>query len=61
MAYFHHIVAAYDIKSEPKKYFPYGYIMVTSKKPQNSRQIEAFSIIGQMLTRKQYFEMATLP
>lgn len=26
-AYFHHIVAAYDIKSEPKKYFPYGYII----------------------------------
>ncbi len=25
--YFHHIVAAYDIKSEPKKYFPYGYII----------------------------------
>ena len=36
-------------------------IMVTSKNPQKYRPIEAFSIIGQTLTRKQCFEMVTLP
>jgi hypothetical protein len=35
--------------------------MVTSKNPQKLRQIEAFSIIGQILTCKQCFEKVTLP
>ena len=35
--------------------------MVTSKNPQKFRQIEAFSIIGQILTCKQCFKMVTLP
>lgn len=37
------------------------YYMVTSKNPQKLRQIEAFSIIGQILTCKQCFEKVTLP
>ena len=37
------------------------YIMVTSKNPQKYRPIEAFSIIGQILTCKQCFEKVTLP
>ena len=35
--------------------------MVTSKNPQKYRPIEAFSIIGQILTCKQCFEKVTLP
>ena len=34
---------------------------VTSKNPQKYRPIEAFSIIGQILTCKQCFEKVTLP
>ena len=37
------------------------YVMVTSKNPQKYRPIEAFSIIGQILTCKQCFEKVTLP
>ena len=35
--------------------------MVISKNPQKNRPIEAFSIIGQILTCKQCFEMVILP
>ena len=38
-----------------------GYYEVTSKNPQKYRPIEAFSIIGQILTCKQCFKMVTLP
>lgn len=37
------------------------YLKVTSKNPQKYRPIEAFSIIGQILTCKQCFEKVTLP
>lgn len=37
------------------------YLMVTSKNPQKYRPIEAFSIIGQILTCKQCFETETFP
>ena len=40
---------------------PYKKYMVTSKNPQKYRPIEAFSIIGQILTCKQCFEKVTLP
>ena len=36
-------------------------LQVTSKNPQKYRPIEAFSIIGQILTCKQCFEKVTLP
>ena len=38
-----------------------GLYKVTSKNPQKYRPIEAFSIIGQILTCKQCFEKVTLP
>ena len=43
------------------KAFSFKYILVTSKNPQKYRPIEAFSIIGQILTCKQCFEKVTLP
>ena len=41
--------------------YAFRKFMVTSKNPQKLRQIEAFSIIGQILTCKQCFEKVTLP